>query len=128
MTILRKLYKFDIPREDLVLIYCSYIRSILELNSNVWFSSITNEERENLERVQKIACKIILKDEFESYNKALKTLNLQSLSDRRQMLAVRFANKCVHNDRFRDLFPMNDQCNGTRNGEKYAVKFANTED
>ena len=35
MSILRNLYQFDIPREDLVLIYNMYIRSILEFNSNV---------------------------------------------------------------------------------------------
>ena len=32
MSILRKLYEFDIPVEDLVLIYNQYIRSILEFN------------------------------------------------------------------------------------------------
>ena len=61
MTILRKLYEFNIPQEDLVLIYCMYIRSIVEYNSSVWFSSITQEQKNNLERVQKIACMIILK-------------------------------------------------------------------
>ena len=55
---------FYLPLEDLVTIYNSYIRSILEYNSNVWFSSISNEERENIERVQRVACKIILKDDF----------------------------------------------------------------
>ena len=44
MTILRNLYKFNIPEEDLVQIYCMYIRSVLEYNSSVWFSSITQEE------------------------------------------------------------------------------------
>ena len=32
MTILRNLYDFDIPQEDLVIIYAQYIRSILEYN------------------------------------------------------------------------------------------------
>ena len=100
MTILRRLYEFDIPRENLVQIYTMYIRSVLEYNSNVWFSSITNEERDHLERVQKVACRIILKREYTTYTVALQTLNLLSLSDRRQMLAKRFALKCVKNERF----------------------------
>ena len=91
MTILRKLYEFNIPREDLVMIYTMYIRSVLEYNSNVWFSMITNEEREDIERVQKVACRIILKKEYVNYNQSLITLNLMSLSDQRQMLAERFA-------------------------------------
>ena len=56
MTILRKLYEFNIPQEDLVMIYCMYIRSIVEYNSSVWFSSITQEQKNNLVRVQRIAC------------------------------------------------------------------------
>ena len=123
MIILRKLYEFDLPKEDLVMIYTLYIRSILEYNSNVWFSAITNEEREDLERVQRVACKIILKDDYQNYNQALKQLNLQNLSDRRQMLARRFALKCTKNERFKELFPLNN----CRNNDKYAVKFARTD-
>ena len=126
MTILRNLYQFDIPRDDLVLIYNMYIRSILEFNSNVWFSSITIEERENIERVQRVACKIILKEEYINYKQALEILNLQSLSERRQILAYRFATKCANSDKFNDLFPLNENSNDLRNIEKYRVKFAST--
>ena len=89
-----QLYEFDISKEDLVMIYTMYIRSVLEFNSNVWFSAISNEEREDIERVQRVACKVILKEEYTNYNDALKTLNLQTLSDRRQLLTKRFATKC----------------------------------
>ena len=123
MTILRKLYEFDIPREDLVQIYTMYIRSVLEYNSNVWFSAIRNEERDQLERVQKLACRIILKDDYNNYTQALHSLDLLSLSDRRQMLAKRFALKCVKDDRFKDLFPRNENNLGLRSSEKYLVKF-----
>ena len=102
-----------------------YIRSVLEYNSNVWFSAITNEERENLERVQKVACRIILKSDYTNYTDALKTLTLLSLSDRRQLLAKRFALKCVKSDRFKDLFPINQNGKELRNSEKYLVRFCN---
>ena len=102
-----------------------YIRSVLEYNSNVWFSSITNEERDHLERVQKVACRIILKSEYTTYTVALQTLNLLSLSDQRQMLAKRFALKCVKNERFKDLFPTNQSNMDLRSSEKYLVKFCN---
>ena len=127
MVILRNLYDFDIPREDLVLIYTMYIRSVLEFNSNVWFSSITVEERENIERVQRVACKIILKDEYTTYSEALEKLNLTNLSDRRQKLAKKFAQKCVQNDRFKDMFPLNTNNGGLRHGEQYVVNFASTD-
>ena len=41
------------------------------------------------------------------------------------MLAARFANKCANDDRFSDLFPLNNVIN-LRDGEKYKVKFATT--
>ena len=127
MTIMHKLYKFNIPQEDLVMIYCMYIRSIVEYNSSVWFSSITQEPKNNLERVQKIDCMIILKTDFVNYESALKKLDLQSLSERRLMLASRFANKCTKNDRFGNLFPTNENILNLRRIEKYEVKNASTQ-
>jgi hypothetical protein len=125
MTILRKLYEFNIPEEDLVMIYCLYIRSVLEYNSSVWFSSITQEESNDIERVQRCACRIILKEEFTTYESALSRLNLQNLSERRKTLALRFAKKCTENDRFAGLFTVNDKdLLNFRNPEKYDVKFA----
>ena len=71
MLILHKLYSFNISVEDLVHIYILYIRSLVEQNVAVWNHTITQEEEEDIERVQKIALKVILKDEYESYHDAL---------------------------------------------------------
>ena len=70
-----------------------------------------------------MACRIILKDDYTGYIQALKDLNLMSLSDRRQMLAKRFAVKCVKDEKFKDLFPRNKNNMDLRNSEKYLVKF-----
>ena len=67
-----------------------------------------------------------IKCQKEEYDKALEKLNLQNLSERRQMLAGRFAVKCTRNDRFKELFPLNS-ITGVRHSEKYAVKFAHTD-
>ena len=53
MSILHKLYQFDVPVEDLVNIYILYIRSVLEQSAVVWHSSITKGEQMDIERVQK---------------------------------------------------------------------------
>ena len=104
-----------------------YVRSVIEFNSNVWFSSITQDEKNDLERIQKVACKIILKDSYTNYDDALKRLNLQNLSDRRTMLATRFASKCTQHNSFKNLFPINDNSVNTRKKQKYQVKFASTQ-
>ena len=93
---------------------------MLELNCCVWHFNITQAESNDLERVQKVACKIILKDQYASYESALTMLNLQNLSDRRLMLCKRFAQSCLKQEKSKDMFPVNNQ----RNSDKYKVKFA----
>jgi hypothetical protein len=60
MVLLRKLSQFGASRDDLKTIYISYVRSVLEQNAVVWHSSLTEENSQDLERVQKSACKLIL--------------------------------------------------------------------
>ena len=57
----------------------------------VWHSGLTNEQRENLERVQKMAMRVIFKKQYSSYQNSLKLLKLDSLEIRRQKLNLKFA-------------------------------------
>ena len=66
IIILKKLYEFNVPTKDLVKIYVLFIRSILEQSCVVWHSSITQEEESDIERVQKVSLRIIMKDKYES--------------------------------------------------------------
>ena len=52
------MYCMGVSQDDLVDVYYKQVRSILEFAVPVWHSSITNEERINLERIQKSACYI----------------------------------------------------------------------
>ena len=54
MTILRKLAQFKPKIEDMRTIYISYIRSILEQSCQVWHFSLTQENSDDIERVQKV--------------------------------------------------------------------------
>ena len=67
---------------------CMYIRSLLEKNFQVWNFSISEEEKQNLERVQKFVCKIILNSRYSDYEDALYVLNLESLEKRREVIKV----------------------------------------
>ena len=64
MRILHKLNEYNVPTEDMVLIYILYIRSVCEQSAVVWHSSLTMENTTDLERVQKTALKIILKNNY----------------------------------------------------------------
>ena len=62
LWMLRRLKVLGASQDDLVDVYFKQVRSILEFAVPVWHSSITNEERIDLERIQKSACYIILGD------------------------------------------------------------------
>ena len=97
MQLLRKVAKFTTSVEEKKEIYISYIRSILEQSCVVWHSSLSQENSDDLERVQKAAVKIILGKSFEKYNDALDNANLELLKIRREQLCETFAKDCVNN-------------------------------
>ena len=66
MIILKNLFSFGVSLHDLVEIYKLYVRSVVEQSVVVWHSSITCGEDLELERVQKVALRIILKEKFYS--------------------------------------------------------------
>ena len=129
MRLLHKLVEFQVPREDLKLIYILYIRSILEQSCQVWHSKLTLENLTDIERVQKNALKIILKDDYETYEKSLDKMNLDSLYDRREELCLRFAKNCLKTIQVRNMFPLNqtEGHHNTRGREKDKVTMANTD-
>ena len=126
MSLLHKLYEFAVPVKDLVEIYILYIRSVLESSAVVWNSSLTQGQEKELERVQKVALRIILKEQYENYENALSTCSLLTLKERRNALCLSFAKKCIKNSKTSDMFPQNTAYYNTRNSEKYHVTKAKT--
>ena len=86
LELLRRSINFNASTEDLKTIYTTFVRSILENSCTVWHSCLTKENREDIERVQKTACKLILKNEFKDYENALMVLDLESSDKRREHL------------------------------------------
>ena len=108
--------------------YVLYIRSILELNCQVWHYSLTIEDETNIERVQKVACFLILHQNYMNYEHALKTLNLTPLKARRERLCLNFAKKCVKHPTARKMFPLNTQVDfNLRSREKFHVQHSKTD-
>ena len=109
MELIRKLASFGAPVGDLKQVYITLIRIVCEQSSSVWHSSLTTQNEEDLERIQKVAFKLILKEKYESYENAQNILELPSLKDRRNDLCLTFARKCLGNDKMKDLFPANNR-------------------
>ena len=60
-----------------------------------------------LERVQKVALRNILKEEYIDYDNPFDLCSLQKLVDRRNQLCYNFAKKCTKNPKTSDMFPLN---------------------
>ena len=126
MILLRKLKNYNPRIEDMKIIYTSYIRSILEQSCQVWHFSLTQDNINDLERVQKNALRIILGFKYNKYEEALERLNLENLYSRREKLCIKFAQKCTSNVKTQKMFPKNEVIQKTKNTEQYKVNFART--
>ena len=129
MQLLHKAAKFTNNTRDLKQIYMLQIRSKLDQSAVVWHSGLTNKNRNDLERVQKSAVKLILGARYESYNDALKILGLETLDKRRDKMCLKFAKQCLKLSKMKDLFPKNesDHSMTKRNTDAYKVVRASTE-
>ena len=78
MELLRKIARFTSSIQDLRNIYILYVRSILEQSCVVWHSSLTEENKKDLERVQKSAVKIMLGKKYQDYESALMLVDLEN--------------------------------------------------
>ena len=127
MMILHRLYEFNLPIAEMVNICILFIRSVLKYACVVWHSSISSEECNNIERVQKTALRIILKSDYDNYPSALRLVCLSTLKERRKKLSLSFAKKCLQSDSHVDLFPQVVKSVNTRPHERYFVTPARTE-
>ena len=127
MVILRNLSNFNMPIIELLNIYILYIRSVVEQSLVVWNSSITQEECLEIERVQKVALRIIMNENYVNYANALCITGLMTLKERRDHLSTKFAEKCVKSEKTSHMFPLNRENNfKTRNHETFYVTPART--
>ena len=128
MQLLRKASQYTKDWEDLNIIYYSYIRSLLEQSCVVQGSSLTKENINDLERIQKNAMRIILQEKYEFYENSLEDLQIEKLRNRREMLLYRFGNKSTKQEEMKYLFPLNNKKHtmNTRKQNKFKIQKANT--
>ena len=88
---MRRLKALGANNEDLLEIYRTQVRSVLELAVPAWQGNISLGDKANIERVQKSLCHIILGDKYSSYRNALELLSLETLDNRRNKLCLKFA-------------------------------------
>ena len=126
MQLLRKVARFGECQKDLKNVYFLVVRSLLEQSATVWHSSLTEDNSDDLERVQKSAVKIILGDKYIGYKKLLLKLDMQRLKERGEQLCLNFALKCTKNPKTKNISPeklkFNKWIQETRRDTLYNVK------
>ena len=131
MTMLTKLKYVGTSEPDLIDVYILYIRSLLEYCCVVWHSTLTEEQSNHIENVQKTCLKIILGPSYNHYEDALSKYSLDKLSQRREMRCLKFGLKSLLHPHHKDLFPVNqhvltDHYSKT-NREHFYVNWSRTE-
>ena len=111
------------------MIYMLQIRSKLEQSAVVWHSGLTLKAKNDLERVQKSALRLILREKYSSYKDALDVIGIDSLEKRREKLCLKFAKACLRNEKLSDMFPKNKKSHimSMRQDEKFLIRKARTE-
>ena len=92
---LEKLKRAAVSQSDLAYYYEMVIRPVLDYASPVWHSSLTSEQSNTLEAVQRRTCQIIIGGG--KYRDNFTDLNLDSLHVRSQQQCKTLFDNIVHN-------------------------------
>ena len=116
---LKNLKLSGFSEEELVRVYTTTIRPVLDYGAVIYHSSLTDQQDEGLERQQNHMLKCIFGAE-ESARKLRQRAGLTSLRERRIELADKLAAKLVTHPRFEHHFPLKE-VRASRRGvpEKY---------
>ena len=104
MELLRRLSNFNSPIKDMLHVYILYI-------------------------VQKNAFRKFVKENYISYEKSLRTLQMITLYERREVLLLRYGQKCLKLEQTKYLFPLSQKTleMKLRKPEPFEVLHSNTE-
>ena len=112
MWLLRRMKLLNLEPEIIFDYYAKEVRPHVEQGVVVWNSGLTKAHCNDLERIQKVALKIILGDRYTSYDNACNYFKIDQLSSRRLQLCTNFTVKLYKSDRSADLFtPANNEVN-----------------
>ena len=97
------------------------VRSVSELAVPAWQGAITQEDKNEIERVQKV-----LGGQYVSYKSALKYTGMETLESRRVKLCLKFARKAEKHPKHKAWFkPCNKTANTRQEKPRYCPVVAN---
>ena len=127
LWVLKRLSEFGVSIERLLETYKLRIRVFVEQNVPLWMYNISQKMSNKIERLQKVALYILLgRNADKDYFVNLSMLDLDTLKDRRDKIAEKFAGKVLKHPQHRKMFQfiLSDR---TRSGKKILVPWARTQ-
>ena len=123
--ILRRMKQLGVDEVTLADYWAKEGRVHLELACPVWHSGLTVHQSADIERTQRIAVAAI-RGWQSSYEDSLRALGLPLLSERRDKLCLKFAQRTATKSRHKDLFELQTYPYNTRRKNIYKVPFCRT--
>ena len=102
--------------------YIKEVRVLAEQGVVIWNSGLTKGQINDLEKIQKVAFKIILGDDYRSYDAACTLFNVTHLTDRRLELCTSYALKLFQSDRSSEYFTHHNPIMQTRQESQLVVE------
>ena len=136
LSLITKLMYVGVGTEELISIYIIFIRSLVENCCVVWHSTLTVEQEDDLEQIQKVCLHVIFGECWVDYDTALEMTGLEKLVNRREKMCLSFAEKCLSHKKHKNMFPPKDfnemvpkygHLHNVRQREKFIVNPAGTE-
>ena len=107
MYCIHYLVRARVKDTDVLTIYCSVIRTVLEYACPVWHPGLTQKQSDEIEKIQKRCLKLIYPNL--SYNHALATSGLTKLQERRETITRELFNEIKdHRHVLHSILPMRD--------------------
>ena len=129
MQLLRAVWSFGSNIPEMVHLWKIYCLSILEQSSAIWGSSLSQDNKNNLERTQKSFAKLVLREKYKDYESALRLLDLDTLEKRGEHISLRFVEYSIKNNKLNEFFKLRETEHqmDLRNPELYRTTKAKTE-
>ena len=127
MWLLRRMKLLKLENEIIIDYYVKEVRPLTEQGVPIWNSSLTKKQIKDIEKIQKVALKIILGQQYQSYESACEIFGLKKLSIRRLELSTKFAIKLYKSNRCKEFFtPVTKNVNTRSDGPLLFEEKVNT--
>ena len=104
MWLLRRLKFIKLEPEVLMDYYIKEIRPLTEHGVAIWNSGLTHAQINEIEKIQKVALKIILDENYITYEVACTLMNTQPLKHRRTELCIKYSIKLFKSSKSYEYF------------------------